>query len=167
MLDLINAYENHLVKVKKASNNTVSSYMRDIRQFADWLRDAEEADVVGNGALGDEIVLEYDAELFAQDIGWNGADILPVNEDAAFVSFIQPHQKIQNGTLAAAGAAQDAQGLPVLQSKGQVIDIFAHTGVGEGNIFKCYFTIFDFSLSACNVFNIIFCYSAYFFIGYI
>ena len=37
MLDLIQAYENHLTKVKQASNNTVSSYMRDIRQFADWL----------------------------------------------------------------------------------------------------------------------------------
>ena len=37
MLDLIHAYENYLTKVKQASNNTVSSYMRDIRQFADWL----------------------------------------------------------------------------------------------------------------------------------
>lgn len=38
MLDLICAYENYLSKVKQASSNTVSSYMRDIRQFADWLR---------------------------------------------------------------------------------------------------------------------------------
>ena len=37
MLDLICAYENYLSKVKQASSNTVSSYMRDIRQFADWL----------------------------------------------------------------------------------------------------------------------------------
>ena len=46
MLDLISAYENYLTKVKQASGNTVSSYMRDIRQFAGWLRDAEEIDVV-------------------------------------------------------------------------------------------------------------------------
>ena len=39
MLDLIQAYENYLTKVKQASGNTVSSYMRDIRQFADWLSD--------------------------------------------------------------------------------------------------------------------------------
>ena len=45
MLDLISAYENYLTKVKQASGNTVSSYMRDIRQFAGWLRDAEDADV--------------------------------------------------------------------------------------------------------------------------
>ena len=37
MLDLIQAYENYLTKVKQASNNTVSSYMRDIRQFSGWL----------------------------------------------------------------------------------------------------------------------------------
>ncbi len=37
MLDLIQAYENYLTKVKHASDNTVSSYMRDIRQFSDWL----------------------------------------------------------------------------------------------------------------------------------
>ena len=37
MLDLIKAYENYLTKVKQASANTISSYMRDIRQFAQWL----------------------------------------------------------------------------------------------------------------------------------
>lgn len=37
MLDLIQAYENYLIKVKQASANTVSSYMRDIRQFTGWL----------------------------------------------------------------------------------------------------------------------------------
>lgn len=47
MLDLISAYENYLTKVKQASTNTVSSYMRDIRQFGDWLRTQENTDVVG------------------------------------------------------------------------------------------------------------------------
>lgn len=37
MLDLIKAYENYLTKVKKASSNTISSYLRDIRQFSEWL----------------------------------------------------------------------------------------------------------------------------------
>jgi len=37
MLDLIKAYENYLTKVKLASANTVASYMRDIRQFSQWL----------------------------------------------------------------------------------------------------------------------------------
>ena len=46
MLDLIQAYENYLSKVKQASTNTISSYMRDIRQFSLWLRQSEEIDVI-------------------------------------------------------------------------------------------------------------------------
>ena len=46
MLDLIQAYENYLTKVKKASSNTISSYMRDIRQFFEWLSHAEDVDIL-------------------------------------------------------------------------------------------------------------------------
>ena len=46
MLDLVRAYENYLTKVKQASLNTVASYMRDIRQYAQWLQDAVSLDVV-------------------------------------------------------------------------------------------------------------------------
>ena len=46
MLDLIGAYENYLSKVKQASSNTVASYMRDLRQYSDWLRQEEDLDVV-------------------------------------------------------------------------------------------------------------------------
>ena len=46
MLDLIGAYENYLTKVKQASANTIASYMRDIRQFADWLQQDEGINVV-------------------------------------------------------------------------------------------------------------------------
>ncbi len=45
MLDLISAYENYLLKVKQASANTVSSYMRDIRQFSDFLHTYEHVDL--------------------------------------------------------------------------------------------------------------------------
>lgn len=40
MLESLAAYENYLVSEKHASRNTISSYVRDIRQFAEWL-DAE------------------------------------------------------------------------------------------------------------------------------
>lgn len=46
MLDLVCAYENYLNKVKKASSNTVSSYMRDIRQFSQWLDDTLQLDLL-------------------------------------------------------------------------------------------------------------------------
>ena len=46
MPDLIQAYENYLIKVKAASSNTVSSYMRDIRQFSGWLTTFAENDIL-------------------------------------------------------------------------------------------------------------------------
>ncbi len=46
MLDLIHAYENYLTKVKQASVNTIASYMRDIRQFAEWLSDQVGTDLI-------------------------------------------------------------------------------------------------------------------------
>ena len=46
MLDLIQAYENYLSKVKHASENTITSYMRDIRQFSQWLSATEGIDVI-------------------------------------------------------------------------------------------------------------------------
>ena len=45
MLDLLNAYENYLTKVKQASANTVFSYMRDIRQFSGWLQQSGETEI--------------------------------------------------------------------------------------------------------------------------
>jgi integrase/recombinase XerD len=46
MLDLIGAYENYLAKVKHASANTVASYLRDIRQFSDWISNSASLDVL-------------------------------------------------------------------------------------------------------------------------
>ena len=59
MLDLIQAYENYLTKVKQASTNTISSYMRDIRQFADWLRADEDMNVVDATQLHIGRYLQY------------------------------------------------------------------------------------------------------------
>ena len=51
MLDLIGAYEKYLSKVKQASSNTIASYMRDIRQFSEWLRQTEDVNVVDASQL--------------------------------------------------------------------------------------------------------------------
>lgn len=58
MLDLVRAYENYLTKVKQASANTVSSYMRDIRQFSQWLNDNEETDILDVSQLNISAYLE-------------------------------------------------------------------------------------------------------------
>ena len=46
MDNIIARYEDYLIHTKHASANTVSSYMRDIRQFARWLSTTEELDTV-------------------------------------------------------------------------------------------------------------------------
>lgn len=46
MLDLIQAYENYLTKVKQASGNTVSSYLRDIRQFSEWFAATDDSGIL-------------------------------------------------------------------------------------------------------------------------
>ena len=51
MLDLVGAYEKYLTKVKNASSNTIASYMRDIRQFAEWLQGTAGLDVVDASQL--------------------------------------------------------------------------------------------------------------------
>ena len=68
MLDLIRAYENYLIKVKQASNNTVSSYMRDIRQFSDWLQRNENTSCLNATQLHIGKYLAY-----LQDQGKSGA----------------------------------------------------------------------------------------------
>lgn len=70
MLDLINAYENYLTKVKQASANTVFSYMRDIRQYSGWLQQTENIDVVDASQLN---ISNYLAHL--QEEGRSGATI--------------------------------------------------------------------------------------------
>ena len=46
MLNLIEAYENYLMKVRQASSNTVSSYLRDIRQFSQWLQKSADQELL-------------------------------------------------------------------------------------------------------------------------
>ena len=45
MANLVSAYENYLLNIKHASANTVSSYMRDIRQFQAYVSDVEDLPV--------------------------------------------------------------------------------------------------------------------------
>ena len=70
MLDLIRAYENYLTKVKQASANTIASYMRDIRQFAEWLLGSGVKNVVDASQLN---ISEYLTHL--EDDGRSAATV--------------------------------------------------------------------------------------------
>ena len=68
MLDLIHAYETYLIKVKQASGNTISSYMRDVRQFENWLKQNGEMDILSVTQVN---IGDYLAHL--QQLGKSGA----------------------------------------------------------------------------------------------
>lgn len=70
MLDLISAYENYLTKVKMASANTVSSYLRDIRQFSEWLHRSLDTELLDASELNISDYLTY-----LRDCGRSGATI--------------------------------------------------------------------------------------------
>ena len=70
MLDLIGAYENYLTKVKQASANTIASYMRDIRQYSEWLRVTGNVDVVDASQVN---ISDYLAHL--EEEGRSGATV--------------------------------------------------------------------------------------------
>lgn len=70
MLDLIRVYENYLTKVKHASGNTVSSYMRDIRQFSDWLERTGKVELLN---AAQQNISDYLAYL--QEQGRSGATV--------------------------------------------------------------------------------------------
>jgi integrase/recombinase XerD len=69
-LDLVQAYENYLSKVKKASTNTISSYMRDIRQYSEWLQAYEGTDIVDAQQLNISRYLS-----FLEESGRSGATL--------------------------------------------------------------------------------------------
>ncbi len=70
MLDLISAYENYLTKVKRASVNTVFSYIRDIRQYDHWLTDSCGISVLNAGQVN---IAQYLAHL--QEEGRSAATV--------------------------------------------------------------------------------------------
>lgn len=59
MLDFIHAYENYLSKVKRASDNTIASYMRDIRQFTEWLERYHKINIIDVRQVNIASYLDY------------------------------------------------------------------------------------------------------------
>ena len=70
MVDLISAYETYLVKTKQASANTVSSYMRDIRQYSQWLGTQDPGGIL---SVGQDTITRYLEAL--QEMGKSGSTV--------------------------------------------------------------------------------------------
>lgn len=59
MVNLIGGYEDYLIHIKHASENTVSSYMRDVRQYASYLN-----------MVADVSILDADRETISDYMTW-------------------------------------------------------------------------------------------------
>lgn len=98
MLDLIHAYENYLLKVKQASENTVSSYIRDVRQFSQWWSDRQTSDVLS--------ATQVNIEAFLQDLQAEGKSPATISRSLAslknFYSYL-----VSSGFLEASPVSAD------------------------------------------------------------
>lgn len=98
MLDLIHAYENYLLKVKQASENTVSSYIRDVRQFSQWWSDRQTSDVLS--------ATQVDIEAFLQELQDEGKSPATISRSLAslknFYSYL-----VSSGFLEASPVSAD------------------------------------------------------------
>ena len=109
--DLFNDY---LVNVKKASSNTLSSYLRDIRQFGDYLDSHEEITYA-----------EADEDVLCAYISWlraAGKSVSTVSRNIAslkcFYSFLQLHGHVKSNPTGKLVPDKTAQKLPqILTSK--------------------------------------------------
>ena len=98
MLDLIAAYENYLSKVKQASANTVSSYMRDLRQYAAYLQELNiepTTKIIAPGAL--EGCSEIASIIIPESVSFIGQYAFEGCTSLKNVSFVSESWSIING----------------------------------------------------------------------
>ena len=107
-------FNNYLVNVKKASANTLSSYLRDIRQFGEYLESHQE---VGYAEADENVLAEY--------IGWlrgAGKSVATVSRNIAslkcFYSFLVSQQLVETNPTGTLVPDKTTQKLPqILTSK--------------------------------------------------
>ncbi len=107
-------FNNYLVNVKKASANTLSSYLRDIRQFGEYLESHQE---VGYAEADENVLAEY--------IGWlrgAGKSVATVSRNIAslkcFYSFLVSQQLVETNPTGKLVPDKTTQKLPqILTSK--------------------------------------------------
>ena len=98
----------------------------------------EEPDVVGDGAFGNKVILEDNAEFLSQLLIGNGADILAVDEDGAvfLIQLIEVGQQVAQRSFAAAGGADQRQLAAFFQTEIDVVQHFFGGIVGISDVFE-------------------------------
>ncbi len=109
-------FENYLKNEKNASANTLSSYMRDIRQLADYLETQTETDIVSAS--------ETDLEEYIQHLRDSGKSIATVSRNIASIknlySYLGIHQIVKQSPATKLTTEKSVQKLPQILTSQEV-----------------------------------------------
>lgn len=112
-MDNLDLYERYLAEEKKASPNTLSSYLRDVNQFRRWLE--------GEG-LSEEQAVQADVEAYTKALSAKGKSVATVTRSLAslksFYAFLQREGMVEANPAKGIAPAKVERKLPqILTSK--------------------------------------------------
>jgi integrase/recombinase XerD len=112
-VDNLDLYERYLAEEKKASPNTLSSYLRDVNQFRRWLE--------GEG-LSEEQAVQADVEAYTKALSAKGKSVATVTRSLAslksFYAFLQREGRVEANPAKGIAPAKVERKLPqILTSK--------------------------------------------------
>lgn len=112
-MDNLDLYERYLAEEKKASPNTLSSYLRDVNQFRRWLE--------GEG-LSEEQAVQADVEAYTKALSAKGKAVATVTRSLAslksFYAFLQREGRVEANPAKGIAPAKVERKLPqILTSK--------------------------------------------------
>ncbi len=93
-------------------------------------------DIVADGAVEQPGLLRNHAELGAQALAGQGADVVPVDADAAAVHVVEAHQQVDEGGFPRPRSAHDGDAAAGGDVEVEVLDQPAVRRVGEGDVLK-------------------------------
>lgn len=114
-MDLLTAYQTFLAEEKKSSENTISSYMRDVHQYSQWLSSED---------LLPEHTTQSDVERYSKHLLGTGKSLATVNRSLAslksFYSYLQQTGAISSNPAKGISLNKADRKLPQILSSKEV-----------------------------------------------
>ena len=95
---------------------------------------AEHGEVVADGVVKEKYILPHEAHQVIETVGVHVPQLGAVDGDGAGIGSAGPHEQVEQGRLAGAGAAHDGVGLPGLKPGGEVLQDGLVRLVAEGHM---------------------------------
>lgn len=125
-MDDLGSYEGYLIEKKKASPNTLSSYMRDVRQFLHWLE--------GEGLAVGQVV-QSDVEAYIQQLSCKGKSVATITRCLAslksFYTYMQDSDQIKVNPAKGITPAKVERKLPQILTSKEVEKFLEQPDAGD------------------------------------